>query len=301
MSTRKIFDFRWEPRGDAYRSLVRAVATVSDEILFIIADGGELDPEGKAVLDKLISSGRCSLERAKTDYGPGRIYRVALNETVISLVSGAADGLFWWYQPHMPTDLCFMRNDRTAILSTLAHHHEGNLEVSDHEMSALCNVFPGIADLVKERVLYTDKDIEESRRILAPIYGQIPEPIFGDKPSGYFPPERGIDWLLAYWRDFAIEVEGEYYFDIYVYGGEFSLRDRIQVVLDQASPGLRRKVIADVEDMDRVFRELTIDRGHPVPNPVQGLYPKECSPAWWWTRIPKSPGYRLKDDLDKGL
>jgi hypothetical protein len=97
--------------------------------------------------------------------------------------------------------------------------------------------------------------------------------------------------MLERWEYFVSEVEEGYDDSIYEYTNDLSVRDLLQVVVDNSSLTLREKLIDALQICDERFQKATEESKRSV------LPDKEKSQAWWWFRVPVKPGLELKNDL----
>lgn len=97
--------------------------------------------------------------------------------------------------------------------------------------------------------------------------------------------------MLERWENFVSEVEKGYDNSIYEYTNDLSVRDLLQVVIDNSPLALRDKLIRALLIWDERFKKATEESNRSI------LSDKEKSPAWWWFRVPVNPGSELKTDL----
>jgi hypothetical protein len=97
--------------------------------------------------------------------------------------------------------------------------------------------------------------------------------------------------LLERWENFVFKVEEGYNDSIYEYTNDLSVRDLLQVVVDNCPLTLRNKLIGILQARDERFQKATVKSDHSV------LPDKVKSQAWWWFRVPVKPGSELKNDL----
>ena len=64
----------------------------------------------------------------------------------------ATDHLFGWCQPDLPEDLCFLREDRTPWLVTIAHEHDGYFVLSEWEFRQLVRALPDLRVIESPKV-----------------------------------------------------------------------------------------------------------------------------------------------------
>ncbi len=97
--------------------------------------------------------------------------------------------------------------------------------------------------------------------------------------------------LLERWENFVNKVEDGYDESIYEYTNDLSIRDLLQIVIDNSPLILRNKLIGTLQVWDERFVKSTEKSEHPV------LPGKKKSQTWWWFRVPVRPGSELKNDL----
>lgn len=61
-----------------------------------------------------------------------------------ALLKEAASSLYDWCQPVLPEDLCFLRPNGEAAVTTIAHEHEALLTLTSEERSKLLEMIPGL-------------------------------------------------------------------------------------------------------------------------------------------------------------
>jgi hypothetical protein len=143
-----------EPRGEVLRRLIRALGQYSSSVMMVLRDDFDLDESGRALLARLQPH---LVERNRRSSWPGTtllreeatVFRFALNEAVLNILSDASDGLYDWQQPTLPEDLALVRDDGTAILGSICHEQDAYLEVTDEEYGSLTGSVPEIARIVR--------------------------------------------------------------------------------------------------------------------------------------------------------
>jgi hypothetical protein len=100
-----------------------------------------------------------------------------------------------------------------------------------------------------------------------------------------------VPFLLERWENFVSEVEEGYDDSIYEYTNDLSVRDLIQVIVDNSPKSFHDKLVGALRIWDERFKKATEGLKRPVlPN-------REKSQAWWWFRVPIKSGSELKKDL----
>jgi hypothetical protein len=98
----------------------------------------------------------------------------------------------------------------------------------------------------------------------------------------------GDDSLHA-WAAFVTQVERGYDDSIYEYTNDLTVRDRLERVVQGASPGLQAKLHARLADDDARFEQATEDSARPLA---------ADRPGWWWRRVPRRRSGELAEDLE---
>jgi len=70
------------------------------------------------------------------------VHRFRLTGESACILQGATDGLYDWRSPSLPEDLCFLRQDMSPWLTSIAHEHDSYLTLSEEERSFLDASFP---------------------------------------------------------------------------------------------------------------------------------------------------------------
>ena len=122
-----------DPAGaTAYSQLLEASATVCSYFLLVVRESLGLDSDAQRVLTDLLPY---LVDEAASNSWPGtvlfselaivRIYRLDSEsmELLVTLASAFTD----WVQPALPEDLCLLRSDGSAWLTSIAH--EGDVFV----------------------------------------------------------------------------------------------------------------------------------------------------------------------------
>lgn len=160
---RLVFDVLQEPRGEVLHVLFRALAPRSSSILMVLRDDLGLSQTGQGLLSRLQPH---LLERTQGSEWPGTkllddeatILRFASSDGVLNELMIASEGLYGWCQPDLPEDLAFIREDGTAILTSICHEHDAYLAISDDEYQSLVVSVPNLVDILHRR--QSPSDIE---------------------------------------------------------------------------------------------------------------------------------------------
>lgn len=151
--SRLLYTFEHEPRGKEYRSLIRLVGPLSAEAILVIRDDLGLDVHGQEVLQDLKGS---LVAEARSSSWPGTtlighealVLRFRADEGAVSVLARSAEGLYDWEQPGRPEDLCFVRSDGTAILTTIAHERDARIEIDPGEYATLVAACPWLLGML---------------------------------------------------------------------------------------------------------------------------------------------------------
>jgi len=142
-----------EPRGPRYRGLLREGARVSDRFLFVdISEpfyrehDTSFGPAAKRLVEELaphlisLTSDRSwpgtRLGEVHGVKSYARIYRYRLDAESLEMLQRATDHLFSW-QPPLPLDLCLLRPDGEAWLTTIASEDTAYLRLAPEEVAPL--------------------------------------------------------------------------------------------------------------------------------------------------------------------
>jgi len=127
-----------EPVGSAYKELIKLCSDYCDRFLLVRRSSVGLSPHGLKLLEQLHPE---LIAENLSRTWPGTIllgekaqvlfFRVS--ESSLQVLEGA-DSLFAWTQPDLPEDLCFLRSDGTAFMTTIAHERDCYLELSKEEL-----------------------------------------------------------------------------------------------------------------------------------------------------------------------
>lgn len=154
MSERVPYSFVEEPRGPLYAALVDLAGAHCATALLVVRDGIRLAPSATEILDALSPH---AFDPRRTSEWPGTrlfdhtatVHEVAVAPAVLDVLRRAVDGLYEWLQPAAPEDLCFLRADGSAWLTTIAHESEALLELSAEEARAIAESAPELWQLLR--------------------------------------------------------------------------------------------------------------------------------------------------------
>jgi hypothetical protein len=144
-----IYNLEAEPSLDVYHGLIDFALEHCSLILLVLRPEMELTEVGQEVLGSLDPYIE---ETVKSTLWPGtEIFGTQADVCYFRLEAGSAqvlrkatDHLFGWCQPDLPEDLCFLREDRTPWLVTIAHEHDGYFVLSEWERRQLVHALPAL-------------------------------------------------------------------------------------------------------------------------------------------------------------
>jgi hypothetical protein len=142
-----------KPVGQTYRRLIECLAELCDVALLVVRDGVSLSADGRQVLDRLapfLIGTELSAEWPGTRLSgrEARVYRYSLSPGCVAVLENGVYGLFDWQQPGRPEDLCLLRNDGSAVLTSIAHEEDCFVTLSDEDLAAVHAKCPDIHRLL---------------------------------------------------------------------------------------------------------------------------------------------------------
>lgn len=133
------FVFAVEPSGRLYRSLLDCgLGFCAKALLVVRADLG-LSPGADQLLSNLCKQ---DCEVREDSKWPGTVlfdetalvYEMPYGVDVANVLAMAVDAIFEWQQPKRPEDLCLLRADGSAWLTSIAHERDAFLTLRDEEV-----------------------------------------------------------------------------------------------------------------------------------------------------------------------
>ena len=128
-----------EPRREAYRALIDALAGCSKTVLLVAREQLTLSAEAEQVFRQLLPFRQ---RQVRTTQWPGtelighfalvNYYPVSLEVTEI--VKTAVEGLYEWTQPKCPEDICLLGHDDEPTLTTISHEKDAWVSLSPEAM-----------------------------------------------------------------------------------------------------------------------------------------------------------------------
>jgi hypothetical protein len=144
-----VFNIKNEPVGVTYQELLRCSARFCDAFLLVVRNERDLNEDARRLLDNLSDFGISAKSENRwpgTELvnGTALVYRFVLNDSSIGQLSGAVRGLFDWVAPSRPEDLCFLRSNGLAWLTTIAHERDAYLTLAEGEEPVVTKDVPGL-------------------------------------------------------------------------------------------------------------------------------------------------------------
>lgn len=78
----------------------------------------------------------------------GQVYHYNLVPECAGILEASVDSLYDWLQPERPEDLCFLRPDGSALLTSIAHERDYFLSLSDADISRIRRECPDLYALL---------------------------------------------------------------------------------------------------------------------------------------------------------
>lgn len=132
-----------------YHALVWYCGIRCERALLVVREPDWLDQSGADLLEQLrpycqsvTTSGQWP-GTILTD-GVATLYSCGLTPEVIRAFARSAHGLYEWEQPARPEDLCFIRDDDSPMLITIAHERDAYLCLTEAEKHELGNAIPNL-------------------------------------------------------------------------------------------------------------------------------------------------------------
>jgi hypothetical protein len=145
------YDLLAEPRGEAYRMLIRASLDYANSFLLVVNPGiGIVEDPGQRLMAELHPY--LLSEDQKTQW-PGTmrfgdesalVSRFSLSPQTTAILGGAVEGLFEWIGPGLPEDLCILRADGSPWLVTISQERDAYLELRYGERATLAEDVPSL-------------------------------------------------------------------------------------------------------------------------------------------------------------
>ena len=143
MSIERITTTLWnEPSGRVYSALVDEARHSCKSALLVVRDLDSIDSRATTILKMLEQH---QSERTQASEWPGTrllqgsatVYRYHLTDGCAETLKRATHHLYGWLHPNLPEDLCFIRDDGSPWLVSIAHERDSYLQLSAAEVENL--------------------------------------------------------------------------------------------------------------------------------------------------------------------
>ena len=155
MTTVQVFDFRREPSGSSYVTLVDTARAHCAFFVFWVDVRQDPSPACvrllRALADHVVDEGPVVPEYDELVSGRGQRYCLKLDAESAKFLTAAATRPSDWQQPDLPEDLWFLRNDGTPWFCSIAHEYESYLVLKAHEQQSVFDSFVKYGPFVERR------------------------------------------------------------------------------------------------------------------------------------------------------
>lgn len=143
-----------EPRDKNYRDLLEFCASRAPAALLVVREVDWLDEAAIHLLERLRLFQTAVQERSEW---PGTrllndtatVYQYVVQTELVTVLQSVAHGLYDWRQPQRPEDLCFVRATGTPLLVSIAHEHDGYLDLDGPDEELLRSKYPSLTTLLE--------------------------------------------------------------------------------------------------------------------------------------------------------
>lgn len=130
-----------EPTGRAYRALLDYALGTCNSALVVVRSADESEA-AKAILERLrpyVISERRESRWPGTELldDTASVVKFRYDRAVADVLKMGTDHLFGWIEPGLPEDLCLIRPDGRPWLVSIAHEHDGYLDLDPGQYSSL--------------------------------------------------------------------------------------------------------------------------------------------------------------------
>ena len=144
-----VMDVKDEPSGERYRALISFAMRHCNRFSLIVRSKHDIDHHCDRVLEHL---SEFLVLKSDVSSWPGTELlgsTATKYEYVLSTAAGEAlcthtTRLFEWVHPSLPEDLCLLRGNGDAWLTTIAHERDAYLRLSGEELVEFGEALPGI-------------------------------------------------------------------------------------------------------------------------------------------------------------
>jgi hypothetical protein len=107
----------------------------------------------------------------------------------------------------------------------------------------------------------------------------------------------GLEGLVDHWDSMVDAIREGYDLTMSDYVNDIDLRDVLHGALDLASGPERQEAEPRVEQLDRAFRDLTVDCGPVCGEETATENGLDQATQWWYYRRPRRPGPDFEEEL----
>ncbi len=145
----RLYTILEEPKDAEYSRLLRTLSCFCKYALLVVRPTIPLSPYGREVLqaleqDIVIQEERQEWPGTRLVGGSAIVYLIRLTHSALETLCGKANRLYAWEQPHLPEDLCLMRNEAEPMLVSISHERDAYLFLSEGEWLALSSALPNL-------------------------------------------------------------------------------------------------------------------------------------------------------------
>lgn len=151
-NTEKMYSFVAEPKGPAYKELIKYSLGTCNEFILVVRPTLLLEDDGE-VLKQLLPF---FIKKLQLQSWPGTtllkgsawVYFYKLTPHSAKVLLNSVNSLFDWSQPQLPEDLSLMREDGSPWLVSISHERDSYLYLSEDEFEKLLFDVPLLRELV---------------------------------------------------------------------------------------------------------------------------------------------------------
>jgi hypothetical protein len=143
----KTYDILEEPQGDLYKALIDFCKIHAYHILLVLREPHWVESSVHTFIEqfrKILVKQEVVTEwpGTKLTLGTATVFRYQLTSDLIDYLKNEANRLFEWQQPERLEDPCFLRQDGTTLLTTIAHENDAYFELTEEEHKNLLQLLP---------------------------------------------------------------------------------------------------------------------------------------------------------------
>jgi hypothetical protein len=145
----KTYDISEEPQDDLYKALIDYCKVYAGTVLLVLREPDWIEPSIPMFLEQFRT---ILIMQENVKEWPGTklmgeaatVFKYRLTSDLADYLKNEVNGLYKWQQPQRLEDLCFLRQDGTALLVTIAHENDAYLELTDEEHENILQVLPAL-------------------------------------------------------------------------------------------------------------------------------------------------------------